>query len=219
MSIKAVLFDLDGTLLDTAPDFEVVLNQLREQENLAPVPYSDIRKTVSHGARALIQLGFQLDQGDEGFESLRLRLLDLYQNHLAVKTKPFDGITELIEFLENKNIAWGIATNKPAQYALPIVESLKLNPACTICPEHVNERKPHPESMHLAGKIIGCNAEDIIYVGDHIRDIECGNRAGSITIAVSYGYIDSNDDITKWNANHIVDHALDIKAIINNYTH
>jgi HAD superfamily hydrolase (TIGR01549 family) len=219
MSVKAVFFDLDGTLLDTAPDFEVVLNQLREEENLSPIPYSDIRKTVSHGARALIQLGFQLDQGDDGFESLRLRLLDLYQNHLAVKTKPFDGITELIEFLEDKNIAWGIATNKPAQFALPIIEALKLSPACTICPEHVDERKPHPESMQLAGKIIGCNTEDIIYVGDHIRDIECGNRAGSITIAASYGYIDSNDDITKWNSNYIVDHARDIKAIVTKHIH
>ena len=219
MSVKAVLFDLDGTLLDTAPDFEVVLNQLRKEENLAPVPYSDIRKTVSHGARALIQLGFQLDEGDEGFESLRLRLLNLYQNHLAVKTKPFDGIKELIEFLEKKNIAWGIATNKPAQFTLPIIESLELNPACIICPEHVSQRKPHPESMYLAGKIIGCNTEDIIYVGDHIRDIECGNQANSITIAVSYGYIDSSDDINSWNADYIIDHANDIKAIVDKHTH
>lgn len=219
MNVKAVIFDLDGTLLDTAPDFEVVLNQLRKEENLAPVAYSDIRKMVSHGAKGLIQLGFQLDEDDQRFEPLRLRLLNLYQHHLAVKTKPFDGISELINFLEKNNIAWGIATNKSAQYALPIIESLKLNPACTICPEDVSERKPHPESMLLASKIIGCNTEDIIYIGDHIRDIECGNRAGSMTIAVSYGYIDSNDDINTWNADYIVDHARDIKAIVNEHTH
>jgi phosphoglycolate phosphatase len=214
MTVKAVLFDLDGTLLDTAPDFEVVLNQLRQEEGLPPIAADKVRQTVSNGARALVELGFDIKEGEPGFEDLRLRLLALYEQHLAVATQPFPGIDELLTYCQENNIAWGIATNKPAQYAIPLIEALGMKPDCLICPDHVQERKPHPESMELGATIIGCKTTDIVYVGDHIRDIQCGNRADCTTIAVRYGYIDEGDNIESWQADYIVDHASDIAPLI-----
>lgn len=217
MTIKAVVLDLDGTLLDTAPDFEVVLNQLREEQGLGPIAAQRIRETVSNGARALITLGFDLHEGDSGFEPLRQRLLDLYSSHLAVKTRPFPGIEQLLSFIADKHLAWGIATNKPEIYTTPIVEQLQLTPACVICPDHVMQRKPHPESMHLAAQLIGCDVKQIVYVGDHRRDIECGKRADCITIAVRYGYIDADDSADSWGATHTVDHASEIPTLLQQY--
>ncbi|GAA5316949.1 MAG: N-acetylmuramic acid 6-phosphate phosphatase MupP [Candidatus Pelagadaptatus aseana] len=214
MTVKAVLFDLDGTLLDTAPDFEVVLNQLRQEEGLGPIDADKVRQTVSNGARALVELGFDIKEGEPGFEDLRLRLLALYEQHLAVATKPFPGIEQLLSFCKENNLAWGIATNKPEQYTTPLVRALQLQPDCVICPDHVSERKPHPESMTLGASIIGCQTDEIVYVGDHIRDIQCGNRANCTTIAVRYGYIDEADDINAWQADYIVDQADDISPII-----
>lgn len=217
MAIKAVLFDLDGTLLDTAPDFEVVLNRLRNEQGLGPIAAQRVRETVSNGARALVTLGFGLDEGDDGFEPLRQRLLELYSNHLAVETRPFPGIEKLLAFIGEHKLAWGIATNKPETYTTPIVEQLQLNPDCVICPDHVTQRKPHPESMHLAAKLIDCSTDEIVYVGDHLRDIECGKRADCITIAVRYGYIDADDSADSWGATHTVDHASEIPELLLQY--
>lgn len=215
--IKAVVFDLDGTLLDTAPDFVVVVNQLREQEDLAPMDETLIRNTVSNGARALITLAFELDEGDEGFEPLRQRLLDLYLQHLGTDSVPFDGINELLDFLRQQDLAWGIATNKPERYTTPLLKALEINADCVICPDHVSQSKPHPESMHLAAKLLDCHTHEIIYVGDHARDIDCGRDAGCPTIAAAYGYIDHPDHAKQWNATHTVDHASDIIDIVKSY--
>ncbi len=214
MNIKAVVFDLDGTLVDTAPDFIVVLNQLLAEEGCAPLPDQRIRDTVSNGARALISLGFDLDEQDPEFERLRLRLLDLYSGHLAVFSKTFAGIDELLSTLKQHNLLWGIATNKPEIYTTPLLQGLGLTPDCVICPDHVAERKPHPESLHLAAQQLGITPENIIYVGDHIRDIECGRRAGSVTIAAYYGYIDEGDDPAQWQATYNVNSATEIWPIV-----
>jgi N-acetyl-D-muramate 6-phosphate phosphatase len=217
MSIKAVVFDLDGTLIDTAPDFIVVLNQLRQEEGQQPLPEKPIRDTVSHGARALISLGFNLEESDSEFERLRLRLLELYSNHLAVFSHPFYGIPSLLDNLADHNLRWGIATNKPEIYTTPLINQLNLQPDSVVCPDHVKDRKPHPESIFLASEQLNCQPENIIYVGDHERDIECGRRAGSITIAARYGYIDNSDNPDSWQATHGVDSAHDIWPIVKRY--
>ena len=216
-SIRAVVFDLDGTLLDTAPDFVVVVNKLRQQEGLAPLNETVIRNCVSNGARALITLAFGLNEGDAGFETLRQRLLDLYLEHLGEDSAPFDGIGELLIFLRQQQLSWGIATNKPECYTTPLLKALNINADCVICPDHVANSKPHPESMHLAASLLCCNAEEIIYVGDHARDIECGRDAGCPTIAAAYGYIDHPDQAKQWNATHTVDHAREIIPIVQSY--
>ena len=217
--LKAVLFDLDGTLLDTAPDFAVVVNRLCENHRRPAIPYSRIRATVSHGARALITLAFQLNEGDENFEPLRQELLDLYLNHLAVKTIPFAGIPELLQEIENANLHWGIVTNKPRVYTEAILSALDLDHRCqtVICPDDVTHTKPHPEPLLLACEKIPCHPDEAIYIGDHRRDIEAGKNAGMKTIAAAYGYIDPDDPIANWQADHSINDATQAIQILQHY--
>ena len=216
--IRAVMFDLDGTLLDTAPDFVAVVNNLLLENKRDELPYDIIRAGVSNGSKALVTLAFAIEETHENFQPLRARLLELYTQHISVFTKPFPGVQTLLENLEEKNIPWGIATNKPAVYTVQLMDELNMQPApaIVICPDHVKDSKPHPESLFLAAKELGCTTDEIIYVGDHKRDIECGKRAGSITIAASYGYI-GDEDIQSWQADYYVDHAEEIWPIIEKY--
>lgn len=217
--IRAVMFDLDGTLLDTAPDFVVVVNQLLVEQNQPPLPSDTIRTSVSNGSKALIKLAFGIEESHEQFETLRQRLLELYLAHIAVYTKPFPGISALLDKLADNNISWGIATNKPATYTLPLMAALNIQPAplSVICPDHVARSKPDPESLVLAGKQLNCSPEEIIYIGDHKRDIDCGKGAGSITIAAAYGYVDDGDDPANWHADYCVNHADEIWPIVEKY--
>ncbi|WP_062060391.1 HAD-IA family hydrolase [Cellvibrio sp. OA-2007] len=214
--IRAVMFDLDGTLLDTAPDFVVVVNQLLSEQARPALAAEIIRAGVSNGSKALIKLAFSLDESHEQFEPLRQRLLELYLAHIAVHTVLFPGIDKLLDKLADHNIAWGIATNKPSTYTLPLMAALNIQPAplSVICPDHVARSKPDPESLFLAGTQLGCSPEEIIYIGDHKRDIDCGKGAGSITIAAAYGYVDAGDDPANWNADYCVNHADEIWPII-----
>jgi len=216
ITLQAVLFDLDGTLIDTAPDFAVVVNQLLANHGKAELPYAAIRETVSHGARALVSLAFDLQEGDDGFEALRLELLDLYGQHLSVETALFPGIHELLLWLENHNIPWGIVTNKPRLYAEPILTDLLISERCSamVCPDDVTNTKPDPEPMLLACKQIGCDVQQTLYVGDHRRDIDAGKNARMKTIAVNYGYIDTQDPAEHWQADFYVNHADEIQPVL-----
>lgn len=218
-NIRAVIFDLDGTLLDTAPDFVLVVNKLLHQYDQPALDADLIRSQVSNGAKALVKLAFAMEEDDPEFEIRRLQLLDLYLQHIADYTRPFTGIENLIQTLEQHQIAWGIATNKPARYTNPLMQALNMQPApfSVICPDHVTRSKPDPESLLLASKQLHCSTDQIIYVGDHLRDIECGKRAGSITIAAAYGYIDANDSPESWNADYLVNSAEDIWPIVQGY--
>lgn len=214
--IRAVMFDLDGTLIDTAPDFVVVVNQLLTENNRDTLPEEKIRACVSNGARAMVMMAFGIDDTHPQFPSLRARLLELYIDHIAVFTQLFPGIQQLLNQLNVLDIPWGIATNKPAIYTTRLMESLDIQPAprCVICPDHVKESKPHPESLFVAATQFGCEPSQIIYIGDHQRDIECGKRAGSITIAAAYGYVDESQNITDWQADYVINHADAIFPII-----
>lgn len=216
MRLKAVLFDLDGTLLDTAPDFVTVLNLLLTEENRRPLDYQIIRNTVSNGAKALVQLGFQLEETDPEFERLRQRLLTLYSQHLTDQTLPFAGINDVLAFLKEQNMSWGVVTNKPFVYTEPLLDKMPfpLKPQTVICPDHVTHRKPHPEPMLLACKQLGCTPAEAIYLGDHRRDIESAQNANMLTIACAYGYIDRSDNIMTWNADHTVQHASEIVPLL-----
>ncbi len=214
--IQAVLFDLDGTLIDTAPDFARVLNGMRRRRSLSDIPYERVHATVSEGARALIELGFELREGEEGFEPLRQELLDDYLQQLSVESRLYTGMNEVLEWLEVRNISWGIVTNKPSLYAEPLIRDLQLDRRCKslVCPDHVRQRKPHAEPILLACNQLGADAESSVYVGDHRRDIEAGKNAGSTTIACSYGYIHKDDPADSWNADYTVQQSIDIIQIL-----
>ena len=204
----AVLFDLDGTLVDTAPDFVRVLNDLRLKYGRPALAYDEIRVAVSAGARAMIQVGFPeyaLDSPE--FAALRQEFLDNYGLGLAQESRLFSGMEDLLTALESRNIPWGIVTNKPRIYSVPLLAGLALNERCQVlvCPDDVSQTKPHPEPMYLACNTLSVSPEHTIYVGDHIRDIQAGNNAGMKTIAVGFGYIPSHENINDWQADYCVD--------------
>lgn len=215
-NLKAVLFDLDGTLIDTAPDFIRVVNQLLKEDERPLITEDRIRATVSAGSRALVQLAYDLEPGHEAIEPIRERLLELYERELAVDSQPFAGINELLKKLGEHNIPWGISTNKPEYYTRLLMEQLPLNPqpAIVLSPDQVPNAKPAPDSLFIACDHIGCKVEEAIYIGDHERDIQCGKRANMPTIAAAYGYIPEGESASDWNADYLVDHAEDIWPII-----
>jgi len=212
----SVLFDLDGTLIDTAPDFHWVINTLLKEEGKNEVSFEFLRGYVSHGARAMVGAAFKLNEGDPGFDRLHQRMLSIYLEHLDVDSELFPGMQTFLHWLEEHDIPWGVVTNKPELYTTPVMQGLQLSDSAksVICPDHVKEKKPNPEALFLACKEINCNAKSSIYVGDHIRDIEAGNRAGMLTIAAEYGYIDEGDDPKKWQADHYISSATELKPLL-----
>ena len=211
---EAVLFDLDGTLIDTAPDFISSLNLLLAEENKAPLADDIIRKTVSHGARALVTLAFGLNEEDERFGVLRDRLLTIYADNLSVKSRLFPGGDKLIATLEEKQLPWGIVTNKPSLYAIPLIRDLGLKCSSLICPDHVSHPKPHPEPLYLAASELQVKSDKCLYVGDHLRDIESGRNAGMQTVAALYGYIEDNEDPSSWKADFSINSILEILPLL-----
>jgi len=204
--IRTVLFDLDGTLADTAPDLAHALNILLGEEGKPPLPYDTIRPEVSHGATALIRLGFGVGSGDAGFDRLRQRFLDLYSENLCHHTRPFDGIVPLLKALAARGINWGIVTNKPAFLTDPLVARLHLAPApaCVVSGDTVPNRKPHPEPMLLACTRAGSRAEQCLYVGDAERDIIAGRHAGMKTLVALFGYISKDETPQNWGADGMI---------------
>lgn len=212
MSLQGVLFDLDGTFLDTAPDMAFALNVLRREEGLPDMDFAAIRPEVSNGARGLLRIGFELHPSDADFERLRRRYLDIYADNLAVHTRAFAGIDHLIDELESADIRWGIVTNKPRFLAEPLMRTLAYWPraACLVAGDDHAERKPKPGPMLLACGQAGIRPEVCVYVGDAARDIEAGKNAGMGTIAALYGYIPPGEDPADWRADREVGCATEI---------
>ncbi|MCG8518503.1 MAG: phosphoglycolate phosphatase [Pseudomonadales bacterium] len=202
---STVLFDLDGTLIDTAPDFIRCLNLLRQQRGLPALPAEQIRRSVSNGARAMIDVGFGLGPDDQDYLEHHSAFLDLYEDGVAEETTLFPGMEELLVWLEGEGIPWGIVTNKPARFTTPLLAALALDDRCAavVCPDHVSQRKPHPEAILLACRQLNVVPDHGIYVGDHRRDIEAGRNAGMTTIAVRYGYIEQPEEVDLWQADEV----------------
>lgn len=217
-SIECVLFDLDGTLIDTAADFVKSVNLLLEENGRPAIASKPIRQTVSDGARALVKLAFAIDESHEDFSALNQRLLDIYYQQLkSTEACLYPGLDELLTKLEQQRIPWGIVTNKPEKYSLLLLEKLQLLQRCgvLICPEHVTERKPNPEPILLACQRLGCDTERTVYIGDHIRDIQAAKNADVIAIAAAYGYLSAESKIEDWSADFILQSADQTESLLN----
>ncbi|WP_461538512.1 HAD family hydrolase [Spongorhabdus nitratireducens] len=208
--IEAVLFDLDGTLVDTADDFVLVLNQQLRDYNRPELDPDVIRRHVSAGSRTLIGLGFELEPGIE-LENLRNEFLDRYDQHLTGNTNDnvdiYPGLGPLLEQLEARGIQWGIVTNKPERHTLGLMHRLQRLQASQvlICPDHVQQSKPDPEGLLIAAERLGCKPENCVYIGDHLRDVEAGLNAGMLTIAVHYGYLAPGINPYDWPAHQHIE--------------
>lgn len=210
--IKVVLFDLDGTLLDTYPDLMLAANHVLSKLNYPLLDNITARKLATDGMIAMLKASMKQDIDLFSQEELKKMFLDFYSTHIKVNTKLFDGIEELLNTIRQKKLKWGIVTNKPSFLTIPLLEQMpELNDcAVVITSDMMVEKKPHPKPLLEALKKIDMLPSQAIYVGDHIRDIECGNNAKTFTIAASWGYIDKNDDISLWKANFIANNPFDI---------
>ena len=214
--VSTVLFDLDGTLIDTAPDMAAALDILCDEENHPRKPYSEVRPIVSNGSVALIKLAFGTALDEPTLERLKSRYLDIYQQHLSVHSTLFDEMTELLEQLESNDIKWGVVTNKPGWLTEPLMESLGLfqRASCIVSADTTKNRKPHPEPMYLACKLTGAQPGECVYVGDARRDIEAGQNAGMMTIIAEYGYIEASENVDDWQADHRIQRPSQIMALL-----
>ena len=204
MKLKAVLFDLDGTLLDTHQDLGAALNGVLKAHGLQTLPMEVIRAHVSNGANALVKLGFGNSLSNEQHQNLRSELLSHYMGNIAEHTTLFMGLQELLLQLHTHQIQWGIVTNKPKIYTDALLQQLTFtpSPAVVVCPEDAGIAKPDPKPLLHACKLIPCTPAEAIYVGDHKRDIDCAIAANMASIAVGYGFIEPEDNYLAWNANY-----------------
>lgn len=204
MALGAILFDLDGTLLDTAADFVVCLNLLRARYQLPSMTETVLRPSISDGASAMLEAAFPGTMKTIGREELLAEFLDLYEANLASQSRLFPGIQGTLSQLQQSRIPWGVVTNKPVRFTGPLLQALNLTAACAVlvCPDDVRERKPHPESLLLAARRLGIEPAQIAYVGDHPRDIEAGRRARMTTVAAGWGYIPDPHAIGSWGADY-----------------
>ncbi len=185
---RAILFDLDGTLADTAPDLAAALNRLRADQGLEPVPLARLRPFASAGARGLVHAGFGVKPGDGDYDALREAFLEAYRENTCVETQLFPGIAELLAELGRRSLAWGIVTNKATRFTDRIVEALGLQPACVVCGDTTEHLKPHPAPLRHAAEQLKLAPQDCMYLGDDLRDIQAARAAEMRAIAVGWGY-------------------------------
>lgn len=202
--LTALLLDLDGTLLDTAPEMAEALNVLRREERLPPLPFEQIRPTVSHGSVGMVGLAFAGAAPAE-FERLRLRFLDIYRTMLGSNTRLFAGFDHVLDHVHRHGLAWGVVTNKPGWLTDPLMQMLGIEATngCIVSGDTVAQRKPHPlPLLHAAGLIAKAPAQ-CLYVGDAKRDIAAGRAAGMKTVVAGWGYLGDSDDPASWCADGI----------------
>ena len=209
---EGVLFDLDGTLADTAPDLAYALNRTLLHYGLEELPYAQIRPVVSHGGNALVQLGFGLQPGQQGFEERRQHLLDVYLHNLCRETRLFAGMEEVLDQLESRGIAWGIVTNKPAWLTGPLMVQMGIaaRTRAIVSGDTCANRKPHPEPIEHACRLLGVRPHHCWYVGDATRDMQAGRAAGCNTIGAAFGYIHPEDPVSGWDSDLNIQHARDL---------
>ncbi|TRZ94372.1 MAG: HAD family hydrolase [Rhodocyclaceae bacterium] len=213
---EAVLFDLDGTLADTAPDLGGALNQLLLEQGRSQLPMAKLRPHVSSGARGMIGAGLGITPADPAYPDLQQRFLAIYQDTLCVGTRLFEGMAEHLDELEARGIPWGVVTNKSQRFAIPLMEGLGLRQrsACMVCGDSAQRSKPHGHPMQLASAVIGIAATDCIYVGDDERDVISGRTAGMTTVIAAWGYLGGDKPLASWGADIVAASPKDILCLV-----
>lgn len=207
-----MLFDLDGTLADTAPDLARALNRVRAANGLAPMPVELTRPYASSGARGLLKVGFGLEPADERYEALRLQFLDFYAAGICVDTRLFAGMAELLDQLEQDGLPWGVVTNKAERFTLPLLQGLHLGKraACVVGGDTAARPKPHPDPLLHAAAALRLPPSACLYVGDDLRDVQAARAAGMPVIAAKYGYLGDGGSIESWRADAIIGHPREV---------
>jgi 2-phosphoglycolate phosphatase len=208
--VQAVLFDLDGTFADTAPDLARALNRLRAEQGLAPLTVEAARPHTSSGARGLLKIGFDLSPGQDGYETLKERFLDFYEEGLCIGTRLFDGIAEVLAKIEARDLRWGIVTNKSKRFTEPLMRALKLHDraACIVCGDTTARVKPYPDSLLHAAALLALAPSACLYVGDDLRDVQAARAAGMGVLAAAWGYLGEGGDPDTWGADAVIAHPL-----------
>jgi len=212
LPVAAVLFDLDGTLADSAGDLALALNMIRAARGLEPVPDIELRPYASSGARGLLHRGMGLTPDDPEYTALRATFLANYERCLATRTTLFDGVAPLLDAVEARGLAWGIVTNKHMRFTRPVTAALGLSPRARVivAGDTTPHPKPHPAPLLHAAQALGIEAARCVYVGDDLRDVEGGNAAGMATIVAGYGYMGVGGDARRWPATGWIDRPLDL---------
>ncbi len=216
MTLKAVLFDLDGTLLDTHKDLGGALNKTLVAHNKLPLPMPIVREHVSNGANALVKLGFGDNLSQEAHQTLRQQLLDYYLSNVAEHSELFDGMAFVLAQMTQHQLQWGIVTNKPRLYTEALLEALHFEhpPCVVVCPDDCGIGKPDPRPLLLACEQIAVTPRECLYVGDHKRDIDCAKAAGIQNMSVGFGFIAEDDDPQSWAADHHAQTVAELWPII-----
>jgi 2-phosphoglycolate phosphatase len=209
----AVLLDLDGTLVDTAPDLVAVLNEMLREDDRAPLPYAVARNVVSHGAIGLVRRAYGRELPQDALDRLRARFLKIYERKVSDNSRLFIDIDDLFN-VETR--CWGIVTNKPQALTEALLAALGIGdlPHCVVCGDQLAERKPHPAPLYRAAELLGIDAARCVYVGDAQRDIQAGKAAGMKTVVAAYGYIRPSENILAWGADAIVSRPRDLRSTL-----
>ena len=211
--VHAVLFDLDGTLADTSPDMTDALNELLGRYNKETLNYELVRRHTSRGSVAMIELGFGEPLEESFGMKLRDEFMQIYAGILHNKTQLFPGVLDLLDYLDQTKIPWGIVTNKPGRLAEPLIQELDIafRAVCTVSGDSLSRRKPSPDQLHHAANMLGIEESKCIYMGDDPRDVQAGKAAGMMTAVAAYGYIQEDHDPLTWDADTIFQHPLELK--------
>lgn len=214
---QAILFDLDGTLCDTALDFTLALNRLLAEEQRPTLSLSNIRSQVSNGAMAIIKNAFSDIDDENRLTELKEQLIAYYQEHIVWHTQLYPGLEKLLLQLQEKQVPWGIVSNKPEALTIEIVRLLKLDyaPQAIIGGDTLSVAKPHPDPLILAANLCRVAPESCVYIGDHHRDIIAAKAAGMISIAASFGYLAPNESAHDWGADWVVDSPFQLLSLLN----
>lgn len=203
---EAVLFDLDGTLIDSAPDLAGAANDLRQAQGMPPLPFASLRPMVGAGARGMVGVAFGAKPGDAEFEGLRDAFLARYEQRMLQQTAVFDAMQPVLQSLEAAGVRWGVVTNKASRFTEPIVDGLRLRArlAALVCGDTTPHSKPHPAPLLEAARQLGIDAAACVYVGDDARDVVAGRAAGMATLAAQWGYLGNGAGIHEWGADAVL---------------